>query len=70
MLSTGLEVKNVVGEQVNSSVSPPRPDPRLTVSGNDGEGNKISANVSQVHSRDPPPHPGPILVNEGHHNNS
>ena len=58
------------GEQVNSSVSLPRPKSCVVVSSHDGEGNKISADVSQAHSEDPPPHPGPCQQTKATNNNS
>jgi hypothetical protein len=56
-------------KKVSSSASL-LPDPRFTMSGHDGEGSGISANVSQTHSRDPPSHPDPMLANEGCRGNS
>jgi hypothetical protein len=57
---------DTVGERVDSSASLLRPDPRLAVSGRDGGGRKISADVSQAHSRGPSLHPGSVPADEGH----
>ena len=57
---------DTAGERVSSSASLLRPDPRVVVSGHDGEGSRISADVSQAHSRDLSPHPESVPANEGH----
>ena len=56
---------NAAGERIGSSASPLRPDPRVTTSGRDEDGGRLSISVSQVHSRGPSPHPKPVLANEG-----
>ena len=48
---------SVAGERAGSSVSLQRPDPRIVVSGHDGEGSRTHANLSQARSRDPSPRP-------------
>ena len=53
------------GERVSSSASPLGPGPRVTGSGQYEEEARISTDVSQVHSRDPSPHPEPMPVDEG-----
>ena len=50
---------DTVHETVDSPASLPRPDPRV-------EDGRISTSVSQVHSRDPSPHPEPVTANEDH----
>ena len=57
---------DTAGERVSSSTSLLRPDPRVAVSGHDGEGSRISVDVLQVHSRDMSPHPESVPANEGH----
>ena len=57
---------SAVGEGVNSLASLLRPDPRIVVSGHDGEGRRISADVLRAHSKDPYPHPGPVPADQGH----
>ena len=57
---------SAVGEGVNSLASLLRPDPPLVVSGHDGEGRRISVDVSRAHSRDPYPHPEPAPADQGH----
>jgi hypothetical protein len=59
---------NVAGERVSSSGSFSRPDPRIVVSGHDGEGSRISTDVSQAHSKDPSPHPETVPADEGRDN--
>ena len=56
---------NTTGERVSSSASLLRPDSRVAVSGHDGEGSRVNADVSQVHSGNPSPHPVPVPVDEG-----
>ena len=56
---------SAAGEGVSSSASLPRPDHHAVVSGHDGEGKRISADVLQAHSRDPSPHPEPASADEG-----
>ena len=56
---------NSAGERASSSVLLQRPDPRIVVSGHDGEGSKTNANVSQPRSRDPSPRPEPVPADEG-----
>ena len=53
------------GERANSSASLLRPDPHIAVSGRDGEGSRISADMSQAHSRDPSTYPEPVPADEG-----
>ena len=55
---------NIAGERVSSSASLLRPDSRVAVSGHDGEGGRINADVSQVHLGDPSPHPEPVPADE------
>jgi hypothetical protein len=43
---------NAAGETASSSLSLTRPDSRVTASGRDEEGSRISTDVSQAHSRD------------------
>ena len=57
---------NTTGERADSSASLQQPDPRITVGGRDGEGSRADANVLQAHSRDPPPRPEPVPVDQGH----
>ena len=57
--------ENTAGEGAGLSASPLRPDPRITVSGHDGGGSKISTDVSRAHSRDPSPHPEPVPADRG-----
>ena len=54
---------NAAGEKVGSSASL---DPHVSTSGHNEEGSGVSIGVSQVRLRDPSPHPGPMLANEGH----
>ena len=56
---------DAAGERVSSSASLLRPDHRVAVSGHDGGGSRISADVLQARSRDPSPHPEPVSADEG-----
>ena len=56
---------STTGGRVSSSVSLQRPDPRIAVSGHDGEGSGTDANASQARSRDPSPRPEPVPADEG-----
>ena len=47
---------DAVGERVSSLASLLGPGPRVTASGHDEEGTRISADISQAHSRNPSPH--------------
>ena len=59
---------NTAGERLSSSGSFLRPDPRIAVSGHDGEGSRIGTDVSQARSRDPSPHPESVPADEGRDN--
>ena len=61
----GRAEADTAGEEVSSSASLLRPGPRIAVSGHDGEGARINADVSQVYSRDPSPHPEFVPADEG-----
>ena len=56
---------DTAGERVNSSASLLPPDHPVAVSGQDGEGSRISPDVLQAHSRDPSPHPEPVPADKG-----
>jgi hypothetical protein len=59
---------NAAGARVSSSGSFSRPDPRIVVSGHDGGRSRISAGVSQAHSRGPSPYPESVPADEGRNN--
>ena len=59
---------NTAGEGVGSSASLLQPNLRTAVSGHDGGGSRVSADVSRVHSRNPSPHPEFVPADEGHDN--
>ena len=59
------EGTNAAGEGVSSSPPLLRPDHHAAVSGHDGEGTRVSVDVSQAHSRDPSPHPELVPADEG-----
>ena len=56
---------NAAGETGSSSLSPTRPDSRVTASGHGGEGNRISTDVSQAHSSNRSSQPKPVQADEG-----
>ena len=53
------------GETTGPSLSLIRPDSRATVGGLDEEGGRISADISQAHSKDRSPQPRPMQAYEG-----
>lgn len=56
---------NTAEENVDSSSSLLRPDPRTATGGYDGEGNRTSTDTRQVHSRDRSPQPESVPVGGG-----
>ena len=61
---------NAAGEMASSPASITQPSSRVTASGHDEDGSRISAGVSQAHSRDPSPRPEPMPADEGHRDDS
>ena len=59
---------NAAGETAGSSLSLTRPDSRVTASGCDEDGTRISTDVLKAHSKDRPPQPNPMQADEGHDN--
>ena len=55
---------NTAGERTGSSASLQQPDPRIAVSGHDGERTRTNENVLQAHSRDPS-RPEPVPADAG-----
>ena len=66
--AAGITGANPAEETAGSSLSPKRPDSRVTASGRGEEGSRISMGVSQVHSRDHFPEPKPLQADEGSDN--
>jgi len=56
------------GETAGSSGSLLRPEPRITASDHDGEGNRTSSDVQRDRLRDQSPQPGPMSAGEGDDN--